>query len=453
MSRSRSRYHAEPKYGYWGSVTLVSPTGETIKVSVPGREIVQYRKANGFSEDRDDLVVGRAICTKEGREAVLRKSRRFQNLLARGWRVAGYVYLAGQELPAPVVTPANAVMPKEPEVRPEQKESEDVDEVAEATSMTSEDVHGGNEATKDIVDSSNAADDGQNPENHGAEAGVDGDEGSGDGQGDQSPSEHDSLSEGSADRPSRGSRGGRSERRKAERAQVRRLAAQTQPPQVAKPTRNGTTAVLCLRPLDISPGMRRAAHKSAELLAKLIGRSTQKTVQGTQVQAMDLLLALETGDNPLPALERPRERPRLKVLITPDSSGSCQDWSGLGRAWALEVAKLPNVDVIYVGNMNGQFTDAEYRLVADEAVDGMLREVDVVIYLGDGDGYELCHDYASRGATVVALDSYCASVAKPRLREVNRRGSGVVYWVDKVSNCDASTWYVALKLVMERQFV
>lgn len=452
MSRRRSRLYAEPRYGYWGSVTLVSPAGETIKMSVPGREIVRYRTTNGFLEDKDVLVVGRGLYTTAGREAALRKSRRFQDLLARGWRVAGYVYMAGQKKSAPVVTPTGRVASKEAIARPEQKESEGVDEVAEATSLTSEDVHGGNEATKDIQDSPNAANDGQNPENHGAEVGVDGEEGSGDGQGDQSSSELDSQSEGGSDRPSRGSRGGRSERRRAERAEVRRLAAQAPPPQVSKPTRNGATSVLCLRPLDVSQGMRRAARKSAQLLAELIGRSTQKTVQGTQVQALDLLLALETGDNPLPALERPRLRPSLKVLITPDSSGSCQDWSGLGRAWALEVSKLPDVDVIYVENMNGQFMGAGYRVVADEAVDGMLREVDVVIYLGDGDGYDLCHDYASRGATVVALDSYCASVAKPRLREVNRRGSGVVYWVDKVSNCDAATWFDGLKLVMERQF-
>jgi len=63
---------------------------------------------------------------------------------------------------------------------PIQKESEGVEDVAEATSKTSEDVHGGDEATKDIEDSSNAADDGQNPDNEGAESGEGGDEGEGD---------------------------------------------------------------------------------------------------------------------------------------------------------------------------------------------------------------------------------------------------------------------------------
>lgn len=82
----------------------------------------------------------------------------------------------------------------EGEEKPIQKESEGVEEVVEATSKTSEDVHGGDEATKDIKDSPNAADDGQNPENKGAESGKGGDEGEGsDGEG-QRPSDSPSGS-------------------------------------------------------------------------------------------------------------------------------------------------------------------------------------------------------------------------------------------------------------------
>ncbi len=71
---------------------------------------------------------------------------------------------------------------KEPEGadKPIQKKSEGVEEVAEATSKLSEDVHGGDEATKDIKDSPNAADDGENPDNHGAESGEGGQDGQGD---------------------------------------------------------------------------------------------------------------------------------------------------------------------------------------------------------------------------------------------------------------------------------
>lgn len=59
-----------------------------------------------------------------------------------------------------------------------QKKSEGVKGVAKATSKTSEDVHGGDEATKDIKDSPNAANNGKSPDNKGAEIGQGGDNGS-----------------------------------------------------------------------------------------------------------------------------------------------------------------------------------------------------------------------------------------------------------------------------------
>jgi hypothetical protein len=61
--------------------------------------------------------------------------------------------------------------PEEEKEKPIQKEKEDIQEVAEATSKTSEDVHGGDEATKDIEDSPNAANEGKQPDNHGVEKG------------------------------------------------------------------------------------------------------------------------------------------------------------------------------------------------------------------------------------------------------------------------------------------
>jgi hypothetical protein len=188
--------------------------------------------------------------------------------------------------------------------------------------------------------------------------------------------------------------------------------------------------------------MQRSAARSAQLLSELVGRSVQKTVQGVTVDVERLLVALEVEDSPLPPLETPRERPRLRVLISPDSSGSTQNWSGLGKAWALEISKLPDVDVVYTDNFNGEFTEG---LQAEKH----LTEVDVMVYLGDSDGRDLCHRYAESGATVVALDCYSAWVANPRLAETSRkRGGGVLYWVDRCSAKEPDTWYKALKLVL-----
>ena len=61
-----------------------------------------------------------------------------------------------------------------------QKEKENIDEVVESTSKTSEEVHGGKEATKDIKDSPSAANNGEQ-DNKGAEEGKPGENGQGQG--------------------------------------------------------------------------------------------------------------------------------------------------------------------------------------------------------------------------------------------------------------------------------
>ena len=77
---------------------------------------------------------------------------------------------------------------KKEDKKPEQKEKENIDEVEEAKSMTSEEKHGGNEATKDIKGSPNPADNGENPDNKGAEIGLAGSEGGGEGEGGENKS-------------------------------------------------------------------------------------------------------------------------------------------------------------------------------------------------------------------------------------------------------------------------
>ncbi len=89
---------------------------------------------------------------------------------------------------------------------PIQGEPEDIEEVAEATSKTSEDVHGGDEATKDIEDSPNAADDGE-AENEGAETGEDGE----DGESDSHSGQQDSANEGTEGEGDRGEADGDSD--------------------------------------------------------------------------------------------------------------------------------------------------------------------------------------------------------------------------------------------------
>lgn len=110
-------------------------------------------------------------------------------------------------------------------------------------------------------------------------------------------------------------------------------------------------------------------------------------------------------------LEDPDERPKLKILVTPDCSGSTQNWSGLGQAWALHLSRIPDVDVIYFTNFNGELWEVE----GDAATRKLIESVDVVLYHGDGDSDGLCRRYASYGATVLACWTHTAPTTPTRV--------------------------------------
>lgn len=238
---------------------------------------------------------------------------------------------------------------------------------------------------------------------------------------------------------SRGTRGGQKHRdgRNRQKGSSKRI-------QVQNAGQNGSVGVYSPQPLKINKAILKEAEASARLLAELVGRSHLKVKRGVVVDVDELLIALETGDNPLPAIESPDERPKIKILVTPDCSGSTQNWSGLGCAWALYLSRDPEVDVIYFENFNGELWEVEQGKELEE----LLASVDVVVYLGDGDGYELCKSYAEQGCTVVGLDSYCANYANPRLK-TTRHYSGTMHWVDKVSAKEPETWTRALELAIK----
>jgi len=108
------------------------------------------------------------------------------------------------------------------------------------------------------------------------------------------------------------------------------------------------------------------------------------------------------------------------------------------------VRRLGYRSVIYFTNYNGEL----WGTTPDAATRKLIESVDVVLYLGDGDGHELCKRYASYGATVVGMDSYCANSAKPRLKS-ETVGQGTLHWVDRVSAKEPSTWARSIELCLK----
>jgi len=315
-----------------------------------------------------------------------RRDRMLRRLLSAGWKV--------------VSQDGQPVRQEDGEVGEEEKKDTNL---VIGTTKSGNASHGGEHASAEVEDSPNAAEQGKR---------------------------------------ARKCRGGQKHRRSPERQRSKASVRV----QVQNAGQYGSVGVYSPQPLCVNPDLMKSAERSAELLAELVGRSHIKVRRGVTVNAEDLLLALEIGDNPLPPLEDPDERPKLKILVTPDCSGSTQDWNGLGQAWALHLSRIPDVDVMYFTNSNGTIWEVE----GDAAVRTLMESADVVLYLGDEDGREMCERYASYGATVLALDSYSANSANPRLKDKRGgNGQGTLYWVDRVSAKAPFTWARAVELCLK----
>lgn len=225
-------------------------------------------------------------------------------------------------------------------------------------------------------------------------------------------------------------------------------------------TQSGGTGVYAYTPLAVNPKILQSSQESAKLLTRLIGRLGEKMPKGQKVDVHGLLTALETGDNPVPFIEAKDAVRKKKILVTPDMSGSCQNWSGVSRAWALQLGQnKADLDVTYVENVNAAFCNDQGYLFGDymtktkkdyDNEEEFIKNFDVIIYLGDGDGEGLAHHRGKMGATCLALDSHCASYGNPRLEVTKYNGGGRVFWVDRVSTKSPETWVEALRLCINK---
>lgn len=339
-----------------------------------------------------------------------RASRQLARLLSAGWTVMD---------PGQQQQPGRRYAPKGTSL------------VLPATSKTSDAAHGGDSASGEVPDSPN----------RGASTGQ------------QQPKQQPKQ-ETSPPPRQRGGRGGRRKKAAPQNTPRNTPRKKGEPVTQASAGRAGShhgCQVRALQPLEVNPQVTQSARASAQLLADVVGRLGGRDIRaGVDVDPLDLLVRLETGDDPIPALEVPRVRPRVRVLVTPDSSGSTQSWSGLGRAWANLLAQDEDVDVAYVDNFNGQIQHPSQ----DQARGQGQQEHDLILYLGDRDGYESCRDWARTGMTVIALDCHCARLEAPVLVEdATTRTGGRLLWVQRVSAKAPQTWAQALRLCQPRVMI
>ena len=200
-----------------------------------------------------------------------------------------------------------------------------------------------------------------------------------------------------------------------------------------------------------------AAQKAAKMLGELESRKSKRETMtsGTEVDARDLVERLSTGSDPRPALKAPKERGRLSVVLSPDSSPSTAQWSGTATDFAHLLSQVPNTDATVIPNSNGEwFSGDREEGDSHSRMSKRMEESDVMLYLGDKDGESAVQRLADDGHTVIALNGNTTTTEngdnEPYIEYVNRtpRG-GAVYWVSGVPVDDPDKWTTAMGKVLQ----
>ena len=251
--------------------------------------------------------------------------------------------------------------PEPDPVKPVQKDPEGVQEVAEATSQTSEDVHGGDEATKDIEDSPNAADNGENADNQGASSGEDGEDGA-DPSGNLQPGDEDAGG-GTIDEPLMQEDWERRAEQSAEdsvREQAIREWQSTRRPEDA----NGGGAKVDYRSfqkMDVT-SLRAVFHKVRELVRRLLSDEdlTQKSLGGSRWWGEEVVRRAMGFQHHLLPSARYEHPVKNRLVFFVDVSGSVQSLAELFMSLMGGAAGLPGVKIVV-----GSEAHAENEIVVE----------------------------------------------------------------------------------------
>lgn len=202
-----------------------------------------------------------------------------------------------------------------------------------------------------------------------------------------------------------------------------------------------------LVPTDAKPidyRVKPIATECLEALRHIVGRASKQVLRPVRIDAVGMLLALETGNDPTPYIDRRTKGRTINVVITADISGSCQQNSPYAQSMAMLLADAmgEQVQVYYAPNVNG-------TLILEQG--GAIPypdNTDVVIYFGDDDCLSVAHREAEKGAAFIALSCYNARMADGeahlKLSHRSRTGGCVLYY-DRISITDGIGIAASLK--------
>lgn len=277
----------------------------------------------------------------------------------------------------------------------EQEAKKDTSEVAPSTGDSDGKLHGGNNASKEVKDSPNAAKGGESVKNLGLTA---------------------------------------------ENVKKLAKASKNSAYHGKHPKGGGGLGQLHLMPEEKLAASDKANIKeAANLLAKIIGRG--KPEETNSIGYTDLVLAMQRGEDLRRYLDVDVEKENsLRILITVDSSGSTCWQSGFTVALAKYLSSMPNLDVEYVKNFNGSINFRDMDAAE-------LSSFDVMIYIGDDDGKNLILESHSKKVFCLGMSNVKCNVGTPNITERSKNA----VWVESVSGKDSGSILRAIKEVYKNK--
>lgn len=215
-----------------------------------------------------------------------------------------------------------------------------------------------------------------------------------------------------------------------------------------QPQKKGKGSKLSPKHFTSKPEWYGDAQKCADLISQIVGDGVKSREKGRyNVNVVGLAGSFLKGENPIDYLSRPVEAVRKPVLlISPDCSGSCGSFSAFTKGFAHILAK--HYEVYYEENANGW-------------VDYIPEEVDLILYVGDGDFFTAGTDgkytlnMEERGklalcrvkTRVIGMDNYASNYGA--ICADKKQSTPSRAWITHVSLKEAKDYVAALEAAVK----
>lgn len=202
-----------------------------------------------------------------------------------------------------------------------------------------------------------------------------------------------------------------------------------------------------------TPEQKKSVQETCRLLTRMATTGTRETSMKTKLDlnAEELIMALELDDDPMPAIDFPYRVPMARIIISPDVSGSCEKWFRISTAWADALA-------MFISRIGGKVAVADnYNAEFNNGLDMFGYDCDLFLYLGDSHGYDPWNrEYKKKLRKSIFLSSdnnggsdfILQDSTYPKIK-IDKASIKDHVFVHGISPTDTMTWVKGLKLALK----